>query len=108
MTAMLPKLPFADGSFSHVICSHFLFLYAEQFTYEFHLEALVELARVCKPGGSVRVYPLLDLKWNAFPGFDRLMEELRGYGLEAELTASQLPFMPGSSQLLRIDKRADG
>lgn len=102
--ASLPNLPFEDGSFTHVFCSHFLFLYAEQLTYEFHLEALLELARVCKPGGQVRVYPLLDLKQRPYDRLEELMEKLRSKGLEAELLDSGLPFIPGSASLLSINK----
>jgi SAM-dependent methyltransferase len=105
--ASLPELPFPDNSFSHVLCSHFLFLYGEQFSYEFHRNALAELARVCKPGGAVRVYPLLDLKWNTFPGFGLLLEELRSLKLEPELLSSRLPFMPASNQLLLLRKSQD-
>ncbi|MDF2922872.1 MAG: hypothetical protein K0R57_1786 [Paenibacillaceae bacterium] len=104
VSASLPELPFASGSFSHVLCSHFLFLYAEQFTCEFHLRALLELARVCKPEGEVRIYPLLDLKWRLYPQLEQLLAELGEHGLTAELLPSRLPFIPGSGQLLRITK----
>lgn len=100
----LPELPFADGSFSRVFCSHFLFLYAEHLTYEFHLSALLEMARVCRPGGEVRVYPLLDLGWKPYDRLDELLGELRGIGLRTELRKSELPFIPGSEQLLCIIK----
>lgn len=100
--ASLPELPFPDGSFQYALCSHFLFLYAEQFGYDFHLKALLELARVCRPGGEVRVYPLLDLKWNPYPELERLLGELRGHGLTTVFTESRLPFIPGSTRLLRI------
>lgn len=104
VSASLPKLPFGDGTFTHVFCSHFLFLYAEQFSYEFHRDALLELARVCRTGGTVRIYPLLDLKWRPYPDLERLMEEMREKGLVPELVESKLPFIPGSDKLLRITK----
>lgn len=102
--ASLPELPFEEGSFSRVFCSHFLFLYAGPLGYDFHLAALLELARVCKPGGDVRVYPLLDLYWKPFPLMEELLGELRERGLEARLLPSELPFIPGSGQLLCINK----
>jgi SAM-dependent methyltransferase len=100
----LPELPFEDGSFTRVFCSHFLFLYGEHLTYQFHLDALLEMARVCKPGGEVRIYPLLDLKWKPFARMEELLGELRGRGLSVELPDSELPFIPGSGQLLCINK----
>ena len=44
--AELPRLPFADGSFTLVLSSHFLFLYGDRLSPGFHAESLKELARV--------------------------------------------------------------
>lgn len=57
----LPRLPFANNRFSLVLNSHFLFLYHQQFDFEFDLKALRELIRVCRPGGEVRIYPIIVL-----------------------------------------------
>ncbi|MGF7036296.1 SAM-dependent methyltransferase [Paenibacillus mucilaginosus] len=104
VSAMLPHLPFADASFSLVLCSHFLFLYQEQFDYEFHLRAVKELFRVCRPGGEVRIYPVYSLKWERYAELDRLMDALADEGAEAKLLLSGLPFIPGSGELLRLRK----
>jgi hypothetical protein len=104
VSAALPRLPFADGSFDRVLCSHFLFLYGEQFGEEFHREAVLELARVVRRGGEVRIYPLLDLKWDPYAGLGELMAFLEGHGLSPALEASSLSFIPGSHQLLVIRK----
>lgn len=104
VSAMLPHLPYADGSFALVLCSHFLFLYQEQFDYEFHLRAVKELYRVCRPGGEVRIYPVYSLKWERYAELGRLMEALEVEGAEADLLPSSLPFIPGSSELLRLRK----
>ncbi|MBO9604345.1 MAG: class I SAM-dependent methyltransferase [Paenibacillaceae bacterium] len=100
--ASLPHLPYADGTFAMVTCSHFLFLYADQFDDAFHRAALVELMRVCKPGGEVRVYPLRSLRWMPYAGMDELLAFVRGSGADVRLLASRLPFIPGSSELLAI------
>jgi hypothetical protein len=100
--AFLPKLPFANASFSLVLCSHFLFLYEEQFDEAFHEAALLELLRVCKPEGEVRVYPLLSLRWEPYAYLDLLMERIREYGVECRLVESHLPFIPGSTHLLAL------
>lgn len=102
--AYLPALPYKADTFHRVLCSHFLFLYGEQFDYNFHLEAVLELLRVCRPGGEVRVYPLLDLRWNRYPELDRLILSVERTGAKADLLPSQLPFIPGSSELLRLRK----
>ncbi len=54
----LPELPFKDKTFDLALCSHFLFLYSKQLSYQFHLESLLELLRVAK---EVRIFPLHDL-----------------------------------------------
>ncbi|MFB0846407.1 methyltransferase domain-containing protein [Paenibacillus oleatilyticus] len=102
--AKLPHLSYEDESFGLVLCSHFLFLYHEQFDYDFHARALRELLRVCRAGGEVRVYPVITLQWDRYPMLDRLLEELRTDGFEASLELSELPFIPGSKELLRVQK----
>lgn len=104
VAAALPELPFAAESFSYVICSHFLFLYAEQLSYDFHLKSILELARVCRSGGAVLIYPLLDFRWNPYAQLEQLMAELGDYGLHPQLRPSRLPFIPGSHQFLFIGK----
>jgi hypothetical protein len=63
LAAELPSLPFEDQAFDLGLCSHFLFLYANQFSLEFHAESIVELCRVVK---EVRIFPLLE-QWNSVP-----------------------------------------
>ncbi|WP_409345703.1 methyltransferase domain-containing protein [Paenibacillus sp. MBLB4367] len=100
----LPHLPFPDNHFTTVLCSHFLFLYAEQFGYEFHLQAVRELARVCKPGGEVRIYPLLDLKWRPFAQLPELLDDLCRDGFTIHFYESKLPFIPKSKKFLGVRK----
>lgn len=100
----LPHFSFADDTFSLVLCSHFLFLYREQFDDDFHRGALAELLRVCRPGGEVRIYPLLGLDWKPYPRFDDLIAYLESLGAECRLRQSELPFIPGSTQMLCILK----
>lgn len=98
----LPKLPYADGSFSLVLCSHFLFLYAEQFGYTFHADSVRELMRVCKPGGIVRIYPLISLHWKPYEGLNELMDQVKAEGGIPSIRESRLPFIPGSNHMLDI------
>lgn len=98
----LPELPYSDNRFSLILCSHFMFLYADQFGEEFHIEAMKELMRICKPGGQIRIYPLLSLNWEPYPGLEQLMDTIKEEGGSAELYPSRLPFIPGSSQYLKV------
>lgn len=98
----LPELPFSDEQFSLILCSHFMFLYADQFGPEFHIKGILELMRICKPGGQIRIYPLLSLNWEPYPELEQLLETIEANGGKAELLPSQLPFIPGSNLFLRI------
>ncbi|TVY06658.1 class I SAM-dependent methyltransferase [Paenibacillus cremeus] len=105
IAAGLPSLPFESNTFELVMCSHFLFLYHEQFDYSFHRDAVKELFRVCRPGGEVRIYPIYTLGWERYPHLDLILEELRVEGAEASVLRSGLPFIPGSTELLCLKKQ---
>ncbi|RTE09554.1 methyltransferase domain-containing protein [Paenibacillus whitsoniae] len=102
--AALPELPFEHSSFDFVLCSHFLFLYEAQFDFEFHLAAVKELLRVCKPGGEVRIYPLLSFRTEEYSRLADLLDELAWNGFFAQKGEADLPFLPNSHQFLSISK----
>jgi SAM-dependent methyltransferase len=102
VSGKLPNLPFADGTFSLVLCSHFLFLYAEQFGLEFHKQAIAELMRVTRKGGQIRIYPLQALNWEPFAQLDELLTFTRANGGNVQLLPSKLPFIPKKSDFIRI------
>jgi ubiquinone/menaquinone biosynthesis C-methylase UbiE len=54
----LPELPFEDGRFELVLCSHLLFTWAEKYDRDWHLAALRELIRVSR--NEVRIFPLVN------------------------------------------------
>ncbi|WP_424766771.1 class I SAM-dependent methyltransferase [Paenibacillus sp. sgz302251] len=98
----LPELPFENDQFSLVLCSHFLFLYASQFGPDFHEQSVKELMRICKPGGQIRIYPLISLSWEPYPELKQLLEIIEENGGVPELLPSNLPFIPGSNRFLNI------
>lgn len=102
--AFLPALPFEDACFDLVLCSHFLFLYEEQFDFKFHQEAVRDLLRVCKPGGEVRIYPLLNFQTTAYSKLSDLISGLTIEGYFVEKREARLPFLPNSHQYLCIIK----
>ncbi|MGQ7889418.1 class I SAM-dependent methyltransferase [Paenibacillus sp. WC2504] len=103
--ACLPVLPFEQDSFDLVLCSHFLFLYEEQFDYAFHLKAVRELLRVAKPGVEVKIYPLLSFRTEEYGRLSDLINELTNEGHLVEKREASLPFLPNSHQYLSIIKR---
>jgi SAM-dependent methyltransferase len=100
--AELPRLPFADGQFALVLCSHFLFLYHQQFDFSFHQQAVTELVRVCRPGGEVRLYPLVGINREPYPHLSELLDALRAEGVRAEQVPTPFRFLQGATRFLRI------
>lgn len=101
----LPHLPFGNDEFGLVLCSHFLFLYAEQFGFDFHVQAVRELLQVCKPGGQVRIYPLISLRWEPYARLDELIAAVEEDGsVKAFVQPAGLPFIPGSEFYLQLLK----
>jgi hypothetical protein len=48
----IPKVSFHADQFDIAICSYLLFLYLDQFTYELHLESILETLRVASEAYS--------------------------------------------------------
>jgi SAM-dependent methyltransferase len=96
----LPALPFPDCSFDLALCSHCLFTYSEQFSTEFHVESLLDMARVA---GEVRVFPLLTaFSGEPSPHLAPVMEELRRRGFAVEIQQVDYEFQKGGNQMLRV------
>ena len=100
MVGELPCLPFPSGSFDLALCSHFLFTYSEQFTTEFHVQSLLELARVAD---EVRVFPLLTaFSGELSPHLPVVMEALREQDCSVEICPVAYEFQKGSNKMLRV------
>jgi Methyltransferase domain len=97
--ADLPALPFPDKSFDLAVCSHFLFLYSEQLTAEFHQAAIIELCRVAS---EVRIFPLLALGGRPSPHISPVTECLRSQGLEVTKERALYEFQRGGNQMMRV------
>ena len=83
IAAELPQLPFADGVFDLAVCSHFLFLYSQHLSEDFHVASLAELCRVAR---EVRVFPLLELGNRPSRHRDAVIRRLRNRSRRAYRT----------------------
>lgn len=95
----LPSLPFEDLSFDLALCSHFLFLYSDQFDLAFHQAALDELLRVAS---EVRVFPLLDLESRRSAHLGPVLEHLAVTGRTATVERVDYEFQIGAFEMLRV------
>jgi hypothetical protein len=102
--ASLPLLPFSDRSFESVLSAHFLFIYDDKLDYEFHLNSILELSRVCSR--EVRIYPLQSMNARIYPNMGKLINDLKQRGLDARIVEVGFEFLRGSNFMLQI-KRAN-
>ncbi len=101
-TQAVPTLDFADQEFTLALSSHFLLLYTEQLSLDFHCAAVRELCRVAK---EVRIFPLLDLACNRSAYIEPLQRYLTDLGYQAQIEAVPYEFQRGGNQMLRIKNR---
>jgi len=95
----LPHLPFADKEFDLALCSHFLFLYSEQLSLEFHVQSIKELCRVAS---EVRIFPLLELGSVKSRHLDKVTSRLAEEQLAWNIKEVQYEFQKGGNEMLRI------
>lgn len=99
VAAALPNLPFEDGAFDVVVCSHFLFLYSAQLDEDFHLAAIREMLRV---GHEARIFPLLDLDGAPSRHLEPICAELQAIGYRTDADRIGYEFQKGGDRMLRV------
>jgi hypothetical protein len=95
----LPTLSFSDKKFDLALCSHFLFLYTDQLSLEFHRASITEMCRVAK---EVRIFPLIDLDLNKSKYVPAVCSELCKAGFTVEIQKVPYEFQKGGNEMLRI------
>jgi hypothetical protein len=94
----LPDLP-TERRYDLVLCSHFLFLYSEQLSYDFHQQAILKLLACAH---ELRIFPLLTLGLERSPYLDSLRKVLDQQGYFSEITKVEYELQPGGNEMLRI------
>ena len=97
--ASLPNIPFGDKEFQLALCSHFLFLYSEQYSLNFHIQSIKELCRV---SSEVRIFPLLDLDSKKSAHLDATLTQLKAEGFDLSVETIAYEFQKGGNQMLRV------
>ncbi len=95
----LPHLPFTEGEFDLAVCSHFLFLYSEKLSEDFHMQSIRELCRVAR---EARIFPLLELGSIKSRHIDVVVTRLKNEGYRATIERVQYEFQKGGNKLLRV------
>jgi hypothetical protein len=99
ITSELLVLPFDIKQFDLALCSHFLFLYSDLLSLDFHLASIQELCRVAD---EVRIFPLLNMSGEVSPVLQSVMKELAAQGYNMEIKRVPYEFQKGGNQLLRV------
>ncbi|MFU2210694.1 hypothetical protein [Solidesulfovibrio sp. C21] len=95
----VPDLPFADGAFDICLSSHFLFLYTDNLTLDFHFQAIDAMLRVA---GEARIFPLLDINSRHSPYVDAVLRRYRDSGRDVAEVPVDYEFQIGGNAMLRI------
>ena len=95
------SLPFSEGEFDLALSSHFLFLYSDQLSLEFHEEAVRELLRVAR---EVRIFPILTIDGKHSPHLDRVMEHFSLQGHAVRIAKVGYEFQKGGNEMLVVKR----
>lgn len=102
ITAELPDLPFKDSQFDLALSSHFLFLYSDVLSLDFHVKAVDEMLRVAS---EVRIFPLLDLSTEKSHHVKQIMKLFKEKEMHVSIETVDYEFQKGGNQLMRIKHR---
>jgi hypothetical protein len=96
--AMLPALPFENGSFDLVLSGHFLFTYSHRFDFSFISSSIIDLLRVCTK--EVRIYPIQKASSEPYEHMPDLLSILDQHGAVCEIVPVIFEFQKGSNKML--------
>lgn len=104
MAASLPNLPFQAASFDLVLISYLLFVYQDQFNYDFHKASVRELARVSR--GELRIYPLVTFEADRSVYLETLCQDPDLEDLQFEVRPTDFEFLANSNCVLIVRRRS--
>lgn len=97
----LPQLDYPDAVYSLGLCSHFLFLYSDQFDQTFHLKSILEMLRICQ---EVRIFPLLNLDLKPSCHLDFVIFTLTSMGYRCDIQTVTYEFQRNGNKMLKITR----
>ena len=97
----LPTLNFTACQFDLALCSHLLFLYSVQLSYDFHRDSIQELCRVSQ---EVRIFPLLTLGCEKSPYVAPIQSYFSEAGFTVDICRVPYEFQKGGNEMMRIHR----
>ena len=101
LDAELPALPFGPRSFGLALCSHFLFVYTDQLSEDFHVDALLEMLRVAD---EARVFPLVAMGGTPSRHLRPVAARLKESGFDIRIERVPYEFVRGANEMMCIRK----
>lgn len=99
LVGSLPELPLTSDRFDLALVSHFLFLYSDHLSLDFHWQSLQALLRLAP---EVRVFPLVTLDGRPSPHLPTITSRLAQAGCEILIQTVAYEFQRGGNQMLVI------
>jgi hypothetical protein len=99
----LPNTPFQDLQFDLTLASYLLFVYEDQFTFEFHKESLRELMRVTR--GEIRMYPTVTFEAEPSKYLARLRNDPEFVGWNFSEVETDFEFLRNSNRFVKITRK---
>jgi hypothetical protein len=103
VNAQLPNLPFLANSYTLALCSHFLFLYSNVLSLEFHLASILEMLRVAT---EIRIFPLVDLDNQISAHLQPVIDQLEAAGNSCHIQKVDYAFHKKADQMLVVKRPA--
>jgi hypothetical protein len=97
----LPSLYLDADSCDLALCSHFLFLYSDTLSLDFHKKAVEEMCRVAK---ELRIFPLLTYHGEPSPFAAPIVDFLRVRGYQVTIETVGYEFQRGGNKMLRVTR----
>ena len=101
INAELPDVPFKDSVFDLALSSHFLFLYSDMLSLDFHVKAIDEMLRVAH---EVRIFPLLDLSTEKSRHVKEIIRIFKEKEMHVSIETVDYEFQKGGNQSMKIKK----
>lgn len=95
-----PRSNFKDNQFEVTLVSHFLFMYDEHFSYDFHKDTIKELMRITSK--EIRIFPIVNLKGKKSLFVDELIKDKDFYNYKIEIKKVDYEFVKGGNEMLII------
>lgn len=100
ISSEFPSNNFKENQFDVSLISHFLFLYDEHMSYEFHKQIINEIIRITEK--EIRIFPIANLKAQRSPFIEKFMKDKAFNNYEINIVKVNYEFIKGGNEMLVV------